>query len=136
TNVPVIDFSCADEVIAKLLLRYGADDPPQEAYFVFRGVSDDHWAAIEQVLERHELALVMDRGDTFQVVGVVTEYERQVWNALGRLGHADVEEAAKELDADASDVARALDGLRRRRLVVHVNGRYVAIGGSNRGQRQ
>src|SRR2546429_295699 len=60
SQVSIIDFSCADEVVAKLLLRYGVDDPPQDAYFVFRGVTEDHRDAIESVLERHGLALVLE----------------------------------------------------------------------------
>ena len=42
SQVSMIDFSCADEVVAKLLMRYASDDPPQDAYFLFRGVSGDH----------------------------------------------------------------------------------------------
>src|SRR5439155_3788886 len=57
SHVAMIDFSCADEVIAKLLLRYTGDESQRTAYFVFRGVSDDHRDAIEAVLERHDLAV-------------------------------------------------------------------------------
>jgi len=54
SHVGMIDFSCADEVIAKLLLRYAnAEREDREAYFLFRGVTDDHWDAIETVLERN-----------------------------------------------------------------------------------
>ncbi|MEO6877149.1 MAG: hypothetical protein ABI205_01625, partial [Gemmatimonadaceae bacterium] len=57
TQVSMIDFSCADEVVAKLLMRYAADDPPQDAFFLFRGVTEHHTDAIEAVLDRHGLAL-------------------------------------------------------------------------------
>ena len=40
THVGMIDFSCADEVIAKLVLRYCEDDPPHDAYFLFRGITE------------------------------------------------------------------------------------------------
>src|SRR3954470_4181157 len=49
SHVSMIDFSCADEVIAKLLMRYAADDPPQDAYFLLRGVTEHHSDAIEAV---------------------------------------------------------------------------------------
>ena len=39
SQVSMIDFSCADEVVAKLLMRYTSDTPPNDAYFLFRGVS-------------------------------------------------------------------------------------------------
>ena len=71
SQVSMIDFSCADEVIAKLLMRYEADDPPRDAYFLFRGVTDEHWDAIEAVLERHGLALVLEQADGVHVVGTL-----------------------------------------------------------------
>src|SRR6476646_8057894 len=40
SQVSMIDFSCADEVVAKLLIRYSSDTAPRDAYFLFRGVTD------------------------------------------------------------------------------------------------
>src|SRR5690606_20012717 len=34
SQVNVLDYSCADEIVAKLLLRYVAADRPTEVYFV------------------------------------------------------------------------------------------------------
>src|SRR3712207_8382297 len=45
TQVCVLDYSCADEIVAKLLLRYAADERPSEAYFVARGLQEDHCEA-------------------------------------------------------------------------------------------
>ena len=51
SHVGMIDFSCADEVVAKLLLQSASPERGgREAYFLFRGVTDDHWDAIETVL--------------------------------------------------------------------------------------
>src|SRR6185503_890723 len=61
SQVSMIDFSCADEVVAKLLIRYSDDTRPQNAYFLFRGVTEHHCDAIEAVLERHGLALAMEQ---------------------------------------------------------------------------
>src|SRR5688500_9761419 len=64
SHVGMIDFSCADEVVAKLLLRYVSEErEDREAYFLFRGVTEDHWDAIEAVLERHKLAMVLEQAD-------------------------------------------------------------------------
>ncbi len=59
SHVNLLDFSCADEVVAKLLLRFEGGAPPQDAYFLLRGVREDHLDAIEAALERYQLALVM-----------------------------------------------------------------------------
>ena len=37
SEVTVLDFSCADEVVAKLVARYLEADRPREAYFVIPG---------------------------------------------------------------------------------------------------
>ncbi len=135
SHVSMIDFSCADEVVAKLLLRYADDDESSEVYFLFRGVTEDHWDAIEAVLERHGLALALESGDDVRVVGALTDGERRAWEATYRLGDADADEVAAEMGTERADARDVLEALWRRRLVMRVNGRYVAVGGTrNRGQ--
>ena len=132
SHVSMIDFSCADEVVAKLLLRYAGDDPPQEAYFLFRGVSENHWDAIEAVLDRHGLALALEDAESVRVVGVLTELERRVWDAAYRLGGADAVEIAAAAGVSVADIEETLLGLCRRRLMMRVDGQYMAVG-STRG---
>jgi len=132
SHVSMIDFSCADEVVAKLLLRYAGDDPPQEAYFLFRGVTEDHWDAIEAVLERHGLALALEDAERVRVVGVLTDQERCVWDATYRLGGAGAAEIAAAAGVFATDIEETLLGLCRRRLMMRVDGQYMAVG-STRG---
>ena len=128
SQVSMIDFSCADEVIAKLLLRYEAENSPADAYFLFRGVTEEHWEAIEAVLERRGLALVLEQADGIHVVGALTEEERRVWETVEQLGRTALEELAEALHAAKHDVASALEGLRRRRLVMRVDDEYAVVG--------
>src|SRR5690348_8301575 len=109
SQVSMIDFSCADEVVAKLLMRYASDDPPQDAYFLFRGVGGDHWDAIEAVLERHGLALAIEDPDRVRVVGVLGDDERQAWEATYRLRRANAVDVAVEIETSVDDAERALD---------------------------
>ena len=128
SQVSMIDFSCADEVVAKLLMRYTDDARPQDAYFLFRGVSEHHWDAIEAVLERHGLALAMEQDDGVQLMGVLSDVERRSWSATYRLGALTVEDLAREIDVAVDDAQSALDALFRLRLVMRVEGEYVAVG--------
>jgi hypothetical protein len=128
SHVSMIDFSCADEVVAKLLIQYTGETRPQEVYFLFRGVTDQHWDAIETVLERHGLALAMEQDDGVQLMGVLTDAERNVWSATYRLGKADADDLAMELGMAAGDALHTLYALCRRRLVMCVEGEYVAVG--------
>lgn len=83
TRVRVLDFSCADEVVAKLLLRYLPPERPRDAFFLFRAVEEVHGHAVGEVLARHELAAVCTFGeDDFRLLGTVSREERRVWFAL------------------------------------------------------
>jgi hypothetical protein len=52
SEIELVDLSCADEVVAKLLLAGG------DAYFfVLQGLREDHHEAIDHVLTHHRLAV-------------------------------------------------------------------------------
>ncbi len=130
SHVGMIDFSCADEVVAKLLLRnVAAERKDREAYFLFRGVTDDHWDAIETVLERHALALVLETADGARVVGTVNDRERRAWETVYELGRTAPADLATAMGGPRDDAARVLDTLHRRRLVMRLDDDYVAVGG-------
>lgn len=138
SHVRMIDFSCADEVIAKLVLPYCEEDARAEAYFLFRGVNEEHWDAIEAVLERHELALVLEEDGDLRVAGVVGEDERLAWSTLRELGGGDAGEVSTAL-AEAgcamppADAERLLARLHRRRLVMRLDdGFYLPVGSAVR----
>ncbi|MGH7618546.1 MAG: hypothetical protein ACREPM_15105 [Gemmatimonadaceae bacterium] len=128
SQVTMIDFSCADEVVAKLLIRYVAEDSPQEAYFLFRGVNDDHRDAIESALERHGLALAIEQADGVGLLGVLSDTERRAWDVAYRLGPVDATDVAREIGADGVETQAALEALGRRRLVMQIDGQFVAVG--------
>lgn len=128
SQVSMIDFSCADEVIAKLVLRYAADDAPGEVYFVFKGIGDDHWIAVEAVLERHGLAVVLETKDGFALAGPVSENEVRAWEAVRLLGPAPAIAVAQETGGDHAETERTLEDLWRRRVLVKLGGDYAAVG--------
>ena len=132
SHVGMIDFSCADEVVAKLLLRYVSEEhADREAYFLFRGVTDDHWDAIEAVLERHRLALVLELADGggAHIGGIVNDGERVAWNKVYELGRTAAADLALALGSPAADCARMLEALHRRGLLMRLDDDYVAVGG-------
>ncbi len=118
-QVVILDYSCADEAVAKLVLRYLADDRPADAYFVARGVSDHHLDPIEAVLGRHNLALVAEVDDVgFTLLGEVAPLERYAWLALQETGVASVQDIAQRLRSDPAETSAALASLARRRTVI------------------
>ncbi len=128
SEVRVLDFSCADEVVAKLILEYQLPEEATRAFFVFRGVSDPHLEPIQAVLERHHLAAVAETAPgRCRLVGVPSEPEARVWHSLeerGALSHADLPSHLPD------EVDRAtLESLVRRGLVFQrpASGDYLAL---------
>jgi hypothetical protein len=125
THVGVLDFSCADEIVAQLLLRFGAGLPahapaPQSpSYFMFRGLAEAHLEALEPVLERHGLALVAEGPDgSMQLVGMVDPEEESTWRLVLASGGGDVDAIASYADDIRLDLHDRLVALARRRLVI------------------
>lgn len=119
SQVRVLDYSCADEIVAKLLLRYLGPDRPAEAFFLFRGLQEHHREPVEEVLDHHEILAVAElEGEGFQLLGKAHAVQRACWDALlhaGRAGTAEVA-AAAGLVGDAA--ASVLGGLAARRVVI------------------
>jgi hypothetical protein len=128
SHVSMIDFSCADEVVAKLLIRYSADDAPQDAYFLFRGVTEDHTDAIEAVLERHHLVAALEQHDGVKLIGTLDDDERSAWEAACELGQAAPTDIAIRMGCSVERAEQALDALCRRRVMMRIDGQYVAVG--------
>jgi hypothetical protein len=127
SHVGLLDFSCADEIVAKLLLQYVSTDAPRrEVYFVFR---ESHMDAIEAVLERHKLALVTQHADgESRLVGIVGVEERRAWEIISQLGSGVSADVADAIGLSRDDAERMLDTLWRRRLVIRYDSAYVAVG--------
>lgn len=132
SEVVVLDYSCADETVAKLIQRFQRSDRPAEAYFLARGIDDRHLETIDSVLARQDLAIATEMGDgELTLLGGVSDAERAAWSALGRLGHGTAEEVNEEVGADGSaDAVRdALESLARRRTLARMDipRRYFAL---------
>jgi len=127
SEVAILDFSCADEVVAKLLQRYIEADRPVEAYFVLRGVSAAHLDQIETVLERQRLLAVAESGDRFYLIGAPDALEDSVWRRLEERGTLTEEEVDALLETE--EEREALDSLVSRRVAFRLEegGRTLAL---------
>ncbi len=116
SQVTVIDFSCADEVVAKLLLRFLEEDRPRDAFFIFRGIQELHRDPIEVVLERQSLAAVSEtEAGTCELIGSASWAEQEVWAALEGKGAVSPEEVEGLVSKEGAE--EVMEGLARRRIV-------------------
>lgn len=129
SEVVVLDYSCADETVAKLIQRFQRADRPAEAYFIARGIDDRHLETIDAVLARQDLTIAAELGGQVTLVGGVGEMERAAWEALERLERGSAEEVAERLGRPVDAVRAALESLARRRVVARMDipRRYFAL---------
>ena len=118
-DVAVIDFSCADEVVAKLVLR-AVDGVSDEAdhFFVFRGVAQHHVDPMDSALRRRGLAAAAlgPEGEPF-LIGDIEPAASRLWLAVCEAGHARLDDLAPVLGMDPGDCGRLLDRMCARRLL-------------------
>ncbi len=128
-DVAVIDFSCADEVVAKLVLHAvevvsGGD----QRYFVFRGVKQHHLDPMESALRRRGLAAAAlgPSGEPF-LIGEVDPAASRVWLEVCRAGHANPEDLAPAVGMDPQDCGRLLEHMCDRRLLCRDGTAYHSL---------
>ncbi|MBM4187841.1 MAG: hypothetical protein FJ206_11100 [Gemmatimonadetes bacterium] len=123
SQIGLIDFSCADEVVAKLLLR-----PPGERprFVVLVNVSDSHLDAIEQVLETHQLTVMAVPAEraTPCILGWRTPDLVTAFEAVNKLGAGDTGRLADLVGWTIERAADALQSLALRGLIQAASGTF------------
>jgi hypothetical protein len=115
SDVELLDFSCAEEIVAKLLLAQASQRP---RFLVLRGLRDDQHDAIEQVLTHHRLAVAALVSDGEPVLlGWVSADARAAFAWVCRLGRACAGDVADALGWPESRANDALELLTLNRLV-------------------
>jgi hypothetical protein len=108
SEIELVDLSCADEVVAKLLLA-GRD----VCFFVLQGLREDQHEAIDHVLTHHRLAVAAvpaDKGEP-RLLGWVPSDAREAFACIcdrGPLGVADLARAMGWLENRSRDALRSL----------------------------
>jgi len=111
TEVGLLDMSCADEVVAKLLLAGIA------CHVVLAGLREDQLEAVDHVLRHHGLAavaLVADSGP--YVLGLADEDMRRAFGCVCAAGPMTSEALADQLGWRSERAAETLAGLVAQRL--------------------
>jgi hypothetical protein len=117
SEIELLDFSCADEVVAKLLL---ADTERGVRFLVLQGLREDQHEAIEHVLTHHRLVMVALPGDAQGVprlLGWVSADARTAFAYVSELGPLSAADLARVLGWSAPRSCDALEVLERHRLV-------------------
>jgi hypothetical protein len=117
SGIELLDFSCADEVVAKLLL---AAEDRDGRFLVLCGLREDQHEAIEHVLTHHHLAVTALRDEddgTPRLLGWVTADAHAAFGCLCERGAMSAGELAAALDWPSARAEAALEALAGHRLV-------------------
>jgi hypothetical protein len=131
SGVELLDFSCADEVVAKLLLD---DEERGGRFVVLQGLREDQHEAIEHVLTHHRLAVAalrpaheLSAPEEPTVLGWVTPDARAAFACVCTRGAQTAEDLACALDWALARGAAALGELTLHRLVRADHDRYYPL---------
>jgi hypothetical protein len=126
SDVELLDLSCADEVVAKLLMA----EPGPARFVVLAGLREDQHEAIEHVLTTHRLAVAAMPGGEHpapRLLGWVTADARDAFAYLCERGALLPSELAGAMDWPAARAEAALEGLALHRLVQTDGDRYQPL---------
>jgi hypothetical protein len=127
SDIELLDLSCADEVVAKLLLDGGERGT---RFVVLSGLREDQHEAIEHVLTTHRLAVAAVPGGEHlapRLLGWVTADARAAFAFLCERGALLAAELAGALDWPAARAEAALEALALHRLVLTDGDRYQPL---------
>ena len=114
SDVGLVDWSCADEVVAKLLL-----ETTDEIAVVLGGLREEQMEAIGHVLAGHELAVISREspGAVPRLLGRVGREAEEAFDYIQQKGAIAAEPLAQALGWDGATARAALDALARLRLI-------------------
>jgi len=123
SSVRTMDCSCADEIVAKLVMA-SLGDSGLDAFFVVRGLNEHQVGDVHEVLRRQQLVLVAEIDGVLRLVGEVADDARLTFEHLATRGMAAAEELAAELARPLDVVRTILDELYLRRVLLRDSDGY------------
>jgi hypothetical protein len=120
SKIGVIDYSCADEIAAKLASRLVSGEYGDK-YLLLTGLNDNQKENIEVAVERKDLALTADMKDGKRVVlGNLNSYLRDTLDFVAKKKRATSKDLADAKKIEANTSGTRLLNLYKKRLVRRV----------------
>ena len=125
SGVDCLDLSCADEIVAKLLLAAASRD----RVVILAGVQEEQRDALEHVLVHHRLAVAATFSGTglADVLGWTSSDAREAFGSLRADGPANAARLAARLDWPLERAETALEDLERHRIARATDGVFHPV---------
>jgi len=112
----VIDFSCADEIVAKLVSRLLSGEYGDK-YLILTGLNSNHRENLQVALERKKLAaLVIGNDHSWETLGVLLPYLEETLKVVMEDGRITAKELAQRLSVEVNTSGTRLLNLYKLRL--------------------
>lgn len=117
SKVGVIDYSCADEVVAKLISRLLSGEYG-DRYITLTGLNENQKENIEVALERKELAVIAKMNDNREILlGSLNNYLKETLNLVVKRSKITASDLSKSMKLEANTSGTRLLNLHKKRLV-------------------
>ncbi|OGW01697.1 MAG: hypothetical protein A2889_00800 [Nitrospinae bacterium RIFCSPLOWO2_01_FULL_39_10] len=122
SKIGVIDYSCADEIIAKLISRLTSSEYGDK-YIVLTGLSENQKENIEVALERKDLSVMAEMNGEKILIGSLNNYLKETLNLILNKGRITSSELSEALKLPANTSGTRLLNLYKKRLVRRISER-------------
>jgi STAS-like domain of unknown function (DUF4325) len=120
SKIGVIDYSCADEIVAKLVSRLLSGEYGDK-YLLLTGVNDNQKENVEVALERKGLAIVAElSGGVRSVLGELNNYLKDTLDFIVAKKKATSKDLADARKLEANTSGTRLLNLHKKRLVKRI----------------
>jgi len=117
SRIGIIDYSCADEIVAKLISRllggeYGVK------YIIIMGLNENQKENIEVALERKDLAVIAELRNSEKILlGNINNYLKQTLDIILKKDKITAKDLSKIMKLEANTSGTRLLNLHKKRLV-------------------
>jgi hypothetical protein len=133
SGVGSIDFSWADEVVAKVISRLWSGEYG-EKYLVLKGLNVSQAENISVALERKRLAAIVTGSEGWQIIGSLNNYLVHTLNQVMERRHLTLRELSEEEGIGMNTSGTRLLNLYKKRLVARMEGPSARKENSHRGR--
>ncbi|MGZ3495520.1 MAG: STAS-like domain-containing protein [Thermodesulfobacteriota bacterium] len=128
-----IDFSWADEVVAKMVSRLWSGEYG-EKFLVLKNLNSSQAENIDVALERKKLAVLTTGPDGWQIIGSLNNYLVHTLNRVMRRSQLTLRELSEEEGIEMNTSGTRLLNLYKKRLVVRLERPMLKKEDSHRGR--
>ncbi|MCX7793307.1 MAG: STAS-like domain-containing protein [Thermodesulfovibrionales bacterium] len=117
SRIGIIDYSCADEIVAKLISRL-LNNEYGERFIILKGLDDTQKENIEVALERKELSsIAIMRNGKEVLIGNLNNYLKETLHIINERGKCTAKELSKKLRLELNTAATRLLNLYKKKLI-------------------